>query len=179
MERNRKYLNPRLRKLWRYDPETGNFHHLLRTWGYAGSILPGDIAGTLKDGYVQLGHDGKTYRAHILAWVWMKGELPPKGSDIDHRDRNRAHNKWTNLRLLGRGGNNLNHNGPRSDSTTGVRGVYRNRGGRAGTFFARITIDGKIVHLGTYDTIEEAAEARRRAEVKFWRVPVLEEAENA
>jgi len=161
-----KYLNPYLRALWRYDPETGNFYHLLPTQGRGGIKLAGDRAGTLKDGYVQLGHGGITYRAHILAWVWMKGELPPKGKEIDHEDTNRANNRWLNLRLLDRGGNNLNYGGLRSNNTSGVRGVHKGR--QPGTWFARITVDKEIVHLGTYRSFEDAVAARQKAEAIYW-----------
>jgi hypothetical protein len=170
-----KYLDPALRELWHYDPATGKFTSKVNTYGHGGLIEIGDEVGTIKDGYVQLGHHGKTYRAHIVAWVWMKGELPPKGREIDHKNKVRNDNRLRNLRLLGRGANNLNHSGPGSKNTTGVRGVHWNVGGRPGTFFARIQVDGKIVHLGTFDTIEEAAEARRRAEIRYWRIPIEEE----
>jgi len=160
------YLNPTLRDLWDYNPDTGKFTSKIVTYGYGGVIQIGDEVGTLKDGYVQLGHHGTVYRAHILAWVWQTGSLPPKGKELDHENKIRNDNRMDNLRLLTRGANNLNHNGPRIDSTTGARGVYRGSRGKA--WFARITVDGKIIHLGTFQTIEEAIAARKAAEVKFW-----------
>ncbi|WP_304756965.1 hypothetical protein [Faecalibaculum rodentium] len=48
--------------------------------------------------------------------------------------------------------------------TTGVRGVYRRRGG----YYARITIKGKVIYLGDFATLEEATEARRKAEEKYF-----------
>lgn len=54
-------------------------------------------------------------------------------------------------------------------STTGVRGV-RTRGKR---FEARIGFQGKTISLGRYDTIEEATEARRIAEEKYYK-PIVE-----
>jgi hypothetical protein len=160
------YTNPKLRELWNYDPETGKFIWKIHTHGYGGGVRIGDEAGTPKDGYVSLHHLGINYRAHILAWFWQTGELPPKGFEIDHRNTIRNDNRFDNLRLLKRSGNNLNHTGPRTDNTTGFRGVHRGSRGKA--WFARITIDKKIIHLGTYQTFEEAVKAREQAETKYW-----------
>lgn len=47
-----------------------------------------------------------------------------------------------------------------SDNTTGYKGVYLIRG----KYFAKIVFQKKQYFLGTYEKIEEAAEARREAE---------------
>ena len=47
-----------------------------------------------------------------------------------------------------------------TDNTTGVKGVYLIKG----KWLAKIVFQKKQYHLGKYDTIEEAAEARREAE---------------
>lgn len=161
-----KYLNPKLRELWNYDPETGKFTWKIETNGYGGLIHIGDEVGTLKDGYVQLNHQGRTYLGHVLAWTWQKGEVPPQGYDVDHKNRIRNDNRIDNLRLLTRGENHLNHSGPQSNSTTGFRGVFRSSHGNA--WIARIYFKGVRTHLGTFQTIEEAVEARKVAEDKFW-----------
>lgn len=57
----------------------------------------------------------------------------------------------------------------RANNTTGVAGVHQ-RINRTGSVSYRATIatdDGKI-NLGTFHTIEEAAAARREAELKYW-----------
>lgn len=54
---------------------------------------------------------------------------------------------------------------PRRDSKTGIRGVCRQRSGR---YRARLEFAGELHHLGTYDTLEEAAWARRNAEVEIY-----------
>lgn len=53
----------------------------------------------------------------------------------------------------------------RRDSKTGVVGVTISP--RSGKFVARITTNYKTIELGSYDTLAEAAEARRRAELKY------------
>jgi hypothetical protein len=155
-------LLEQLRQVIRYDPETGEFTWLVT--GYKNRHPIGSRAGTLKDGYNQLNIDGRLYRGGRLAWLFMTGDWPPKGFDVDHRDTNRANDKWDNLRLLTRSGNNRNPSGLRSNNTVGARGVHRQPNG---TFFARITVDGQNVHLGTFPTIEDAAAARAEAEEKY------------
>lgn len=54
---------------------------------------------------------------------------------------------------------------PRADTTLGIRGILRRPSGR---YAARITFKGKTTCLGTYDTLEEAANARREAEIKIF-----------
>lgn len=158
-----RYLDPVLRELWDYNPETGVFTWKIKTRGGAQAINVGDEVGSRSRGYVQLGHHGKNYLAHILAWVWMTGDLPPQGKEIDHENRIRSDNRWINLRLLSHGSNMVNGK-QRSDNTTGVTGVYRH-GKR---WFARIYVDGELVHLGYHDTFAKAAAARKRAEALYW-----------
>ena len=160
-----KYRNPELREVWDYNPETGKFTWKIRFIGGGRRINPGDEAGGICGGYVQLTYDGISYRAHRLAWYWQTGELPPKGYEIDHENRIRSDNRWTNLRLLPSGHNNLNKS-IGSNNSTGVIGVYKQT--HSDTWFARIYVDKKRIHLGNYPTFEEAVQARKAAEDKFW-----------
>lgn len=56
----------------------------------------------------------------------------------------------------------------RFDSKSGVTGV--NWCNTTNKWLAKITVDGKRIHLGSFqfDELEEATEARRRAEEKYW-----------
>ena len=54
----------------------------------------------------------------------------------------------------------------RKDNKTGVRGLYWNK--RLSKWGLEIRANGKRIHVGTYDTIEEAAKARELAEEKYW-----------
>lgn len=56
------------------------------------------------------------------------------------------------------------HNRRRVLGATGVPGTTRRSGG---CFCAQINRDGKVSNLGTYDTLEEAAEVYRTACMKF------------
>lgn len=53
----------------------------------------------------------------------------------------------------------------RTNNTSGVKGVHLNSRGK---YQACINTGGKRIHLGTYDTIEEAAAARKEAEDHYW-----------
>lgn len=55
------------------------------------------------------------------------------------------------------------------DNTSGVRGVYFVRG----KWMAKIVFQGKQYHLGTFDTIEDASQARKTAEEIIFRGTVL------
>ena len=52
-----------------------------------------------------------------------------------------------------------------SNNTSGVRGVYKSE--RSGKWCAQITFQGKTRYLGSFSTLEEAAEARRKGEILF------------
>lgn len=50
-------------------------------------------------------------------------------------------------------------------NSSGIRGVYKNK--RTGRWAAQITFQGKTRYLGSYDSLEEAAKAREKAEEIF------------
>jgi len=57
----------------------------------------GDIAGTVHtNGYVRVTLNKRPLLVHRIAWKLMTGEEPP--AVIDHKDRNRSNNRWSNLR---------------------------------------------------------------------------------
>lgn len=50
-------------------------------------------------------------------------------------------------------------------NTSGYAGVYRDN--RSGKWKANVGVDGAHVHLGTFDTLEQAAAARKQAEEEY------------
>lgn len=144
----------RLHELLEYDPDTG----LLR-WRVARPprVKVGDVAGSpSSNGYINVQVDGKLYLSHRLIWKMQTGECPPKGTEIDHCDRDTHNNRWSNLRLATRAQNLVNR-GVGRNNTSGFRGVslYRPRN----KWRARISHRGRQIVLGYYDTPEEASEA--------------------
>jgi len=95
----------------------------------------------------------------------MTGEFPPKGGEIDHINRDRADNRWANLRLATRSQNNMNA-GLRSDNKSGHKGVSKRRD--TGKWHARITVKRRILLLGNFHSFEDAVAARRAAERQFF-----------
>lgn len=51
-------------------------------------------------------------------------------------------------------------------NTSGQRGIGFHKA--SGKFRARICVENKQIHLGTFDTLEEATAARKTAEFKYW-----------
>lgn len=139
----------RLREVLRYDPDTGRFTWLVRQ----GRQSPGKPAGCVTpSGYVIAAVDGQHYRAHRLAWLYMTGAWP--AAFIDHKNRDRADNRWANLREATKSQNGANQ-APRS--AHGFKGATYNK--RQGRWVAQAKINGKPVYLGYHDTPEEAHEA--------------------
>lgn len=56
---------------------------------------------------------------------------------------------------------------PRKTNTSGYPGVMWRKDSEK--WRAYITVDKKRINLGTYDRIEEALEARKTAEEKYWK----------
>lgn len=149
----------------RYDPETGALSWNRPSQSPKGIRAAGASAGTWKDGYVSVILFGRAYRAHHLAWLIMTGGWPPVGCDIDHIDRDRSNNKWSNLRIATRSQNIINSS-VRKDNSCGHTGVhYRKDNGK---WAARISFNGKINLLGQFDTFEEAVAARVAAERRLY-----------
>lgn len=146
------------RAVWTYNPETGDL-----IWNVKPSIgtKEGSVAGTLTAaGYRRVRYRRKHYLAHRLVWLHVVGEWPQ--DEIDHIDRNKLNNRIENLRVVGRKHNQQNQRAARKDNSLGTRGVCVKRG----RYVAQISIDGKVTHLGYYQSAEEAQAAYNKARAK-------------
>ena len=76
---------------------------------------------------------------------------------VDHINHNKLDNRKCNLRICTNQQNNLNKK---------VKGYYWNK--RNKNWNAEIRINGKKIFLGVFKTEEEAKEARRQAEIKYF-----------
>lgn len=115
--------------------------------------------GTNEKGYhtVSLSDENKTLktlRIHRLVAETFLENLQNKPV-IDHIDSNKLNNNVTNLRYATLSENGMNKQ-INSNNTSGVKGVrYENKKWRA-----TIEIDGVKIHIGYYNTMEEAKQAR-------------------
>ena len=92
----------------------------------------------------------------------MTGDWP--GGEVDHLDGDALNNRWANLRVVTHHQNRMNNRAYRNNRL-GVRGVFRHPNGR---YRAYIHPNGRLVHLGYFATLEEAQEARRDAEKRYF-----------
>jgi hypothetical protein len=149
-----------LKKILHYDPDTGIFIRLISKGGNA----KGTIAGNLRDhGYVRIVVGNKKYYAHQLAFLYMTGVIP---KCIDHIDRNRSNNRWSNLREA-TVSQNLMNSKKRKNSKSKYKGVsFHNR--RILKWAARINVNKKEYILGYFKTQEEAAIVYNKAATKYF-----------
>ncbi len=155
----------RLRELLSYDPDTG----ILR-WRVAlgGRAKPGNVAGWIQpDGYRQIQIAGFRVYSGPVIWAMMTGAWPI--GEIDHCETHGPKadfgDRWENLREVTHTQNAWNSR-PNSKNRTGCRGVawfpLRSK------WRARIECNGRAVHLGLFNTLEEAVCARRAAEAQLY-----------
>lgn len=112
---------------------------------------------------VKIVYDGKkrTILEHLLIWLIMTGSFPE--AEIDHVDHDGENNSWANLRAASRDENARNRIKSAGTKFAG-KGVSVNARGR---YFSRIGFDNKRLHLGMFNTPEEAAEAYNKAALKL------------
>jgi len=147
-----------MKSLLDYNPETGVFTwKVSRRW-----VKKGTIAGTItSSGYRQIMVEGKRYCAHRLAWFFYYNEWP-KGH-LDHKDRDRANNRISNLRECTPRENG--QNSTRSRGSSKYQGVTWYK--KANKWRARIRVNKKLIYLGSFDDELEAANAYTEAKEKY------------
>jgi hypothetical protein len=140
----------RLRELLHYDWTTGLF---VRKVGCQNDIKPGDVAGSrTSKGYVRIKVCRVMHMAHRLAWLYMHGEWPV--GQIDHINGVPSDNCLANLRDVSQSVNLHNISRARKGNRSGLLGVSQHSGSRR--WQARINVNGRHFHIGTFDTIAEA-----------------------
>jgi hypothetical protein len=132
----------RLKELVSYDPDTGKFAWLESKRGRR------PISHRK---YCQIRIDGRPYLIHRLAWIYMHGSIP-FGMEVDHKNRDTTDTRIENLRLATSSQNRANRI-INNSSKSGLKGAHS---GRRGGYCARITCQGKVHHLGSFQTAEEA-----------------------
>ncbi len=147
----------RLKELLYYDPNTGIFTWRVKT---SHRICIGSEAGCInREGYRQIGIEGKLRPAHRLAWLFVYGYFPEHG--IDHINRKPGSNQISNLREASQSCN-MRNCGNRVNNTSGITGVSWDK--QSNKWNARIRINQKAHNLGRYFYLDDAICARLAAE---------------
>ena len=149
-------------ELFRYDYETGVLYWRWRV----NSRVPKTLeAGTQRksSGYITVNVHGRDYSAHRIVMLMCYG-FYGEGLEVDHINHVRNDNRLVNLRFVTHG-ENMRNKSVSSKITTGVTGVYFDK--RLQKYRARIRVNREFIHLGMFETLEEAAAARAEANLKF------------
>lgn len=158
----------RLREVLHYDPVTGVFTWLkrkeatdaIRGWN---TRRVGNAAGYCGfQSYWYIGIDGKNYRAHRLAFLYMKGRWPMP--EADHKDMDRSNNRWLNIREATKSQNALNRR-MKPNNSSGLKGVCWDKQTRK--WRAQLRVNGVYINIGRFDTKEEAHAAYCEAAAKY------------
>jgi hypothetical protein len=144
--------------LFDYDPVTGSLK-----WREDGrKHSAGDEVGCLNTGYRWVKIRRCKYGVHRLIWLYMTGAWPSQL--IDHINRDRADNRWANLREAGRLENSRNRKRVKRGSSSGFVGVSK----VGSKWRARVTVNGKNENVGRFETAEAAARARDAAALRVY-----------
>ena len=138
-------------RLFTYDRETGVLYWRIRNGNHTRRNY---VAGSIK---------GKNYMEHRIIMMLCFGHIP-ENAEIDHINHVRNDNRLFNLRFV-TGSENSKNKSVSSRSTTGVTGVHFSKTRKK--YVAQIKVNRKAMHLGMFETLEEAAAARAEANLKF------------
>lgn len=112
------------------------------------------------DGYLKGNFMGAKLSAHRAAWMVCHGDIPD-GKQIDHINGDRKDNRIENLRLVEpiENSHNMKMSSKNTSGYTGVCWVSH-----LSKWNARISVNGKRIALGCYESQGDAISARRLAE---------------
>lgn len=138
----------RLKQVLSYNPDTGVF---TRNITVSSRAKKGDIAGcNHSGGYKVITIDGYKLYCHHLAWLYTYGEWPKY---IDHINGIPSDNRISNLRKASHG-QNMQNRKIHKNNKSGYKGVYWHK--QCQKWCANIRLNGKHIHLGLYESAEEA-----------------------
>lgn len=149
-----------VRRILTYTPSTGEF-----VWNYCSdksrywnARFANKPAGCQHTRSVIIRTNGRGYKAHRLAYLYMVGYVP---EEVDHINKNPFDNRWENLRAVTHQENTRNAK-QKCNNTSGVCWHYASK-----KWVATIGVDGRKEHLGLFRTLEAAQQARKRAEAHY------------
>lgn len=155
-----KLSRSRAMEMLSYDPVSGGF-----TWRCSPShnAPVGSCAGCLSPtGYrIIRFKDVGGVHAHRLAWLIFHGAWPE--DQIDHINGIKDDNRIANLRDVSPAKNQQNRRDALPNNRLGVLGVSP----RKGKYRARITVQGRVLELGKFGTLEQARDAYLAAKARY------------
>ncbi len=148
--KKRKLTRKRLKEVLDYDMDTGIFTAKVSR----GRTKKGTRVGWAHEGYRQVAIDGEHIFEHRLAWFYVTGKWPKYL--LDHKNRMRSDNRFSNLREATPAENQHN----RAD-----KGYHWSNS--AGKWVASIRLNYKKIHLGSFANEEDARLAATKGREKY------------
>lgn len=145
------------------SPEYTSYHSMmLRTGNEHSSKLDGRY-----DAYIGMEVEPRWLQkpTHVGFLAFYEDMGPrPEGATLNRKDNNigylASNCEWATL------GEQAYNRTLFKNNTSGKTGVYYRKD--SGKWRPKISVDGKIINLGTYDTFEEALAVREAAELKYY-----------
>jgi len=134
-------------KGYTYNPSTGKIY----------GVFGKEITGKQSHGYIVINgnkHFKGNLRAHHYGWYYIYGNVD--FNELDHINRDKRDNRISNLRVVSRSENLWNNTG---------KGYYWNK--NKNKWRSQIGLNGKLIHLGLFNTEEEARECYLKAKEKL------------
>ena len=123
----------------------------------------GDVAGTLNTrGYVLIGINKESHRAHRVVWLLHNGCYPTLS--IDHINHVKSDNRIENLREVTPRQQNQNF-GLNSNNVSGFTGVFWDS--KSDLWRSQIQFMGRTIYLGLFEDKLEAIITRIQANKKY------------
>jgi len=139
-----------------YDPFTGILTRKINRAKH----LAGEVVGSVNgNGYLTTKFKSKSIKCHQIAW-FLTYDYWPK--EIDHIDGNRLNNKLENLREVTRQ-ENVRNTQVYKNSPFNIHGISK----RGNKYRAYITVNNKLIQLGSHLKLETAIIIRKAAEA-WW-----------
>ncbi len=116
-------------------------------------------------------------RGYIEAWDYLNKDKNtnirihrlimncPSDKEVDHINHKTYDNRKSQLRIVTSTQNSMNQK-PSKMSSTGVRGISYSK--TENRYIVRIGINNKRIYLGSYKTLEEAKQVRKKAEKEYY-----------